>query len=153
MFLLYKCMHQRKSNPIKWKLYVNKANLNLSWMLLSSIPAGAMFSEWFRWAYMDHHEFIYLSIRQCAWIGHIVNSVCTTNGHWSTFQEKCLLSLVQAHWSSPKLQQSLSHHLLPCSNGFSSSLTWQPWNGSFLFWTKNLRVLAEANSDAGIQTS
>ena len=45
-------MHQCKGNPIKWKLSVNKANLNLSWMLLSSIPAGAMFSEWFRGASM-----------------------------------------------------------------------------------------------------
>jgi hypothetical protein len=32
-------------------------------------------------------------------------------------------------------------------------LTWQPWNISFLFWTTNLSVLAEADGDAAIQTS
>ena len=146
-------MHQRRGNPIKWKLYVNKANLNLSWILLSSTPAGAIFSESFRGEYMIITSSFTYPFFNAPGLAILSTVVCTTNGHWSTFQEKCLLSLVQAHWSSPMLQWSLSHHLLPCSNGLLQFIDLAAMKWLISFWTTNLRVLAEANGNAAIQTS
>ncbi len=146
-------MHQRKSNPIKWKLYVNKANLNLSWILLSSTPAGAIFSEWLRGEYM------------------IITSSCTcqvVNAPGLAILSTLLVQLmdIDLHFkrnvclawfkhTGARRCSSVLYLIISChaATDFLSSLTWQPWNGSFLFWTTNLRVLAEANGDTAIQTN
>jgi len=153
MFLLHKCIHQRKGNPIKWKLYANKANLNLSLILLSSMPPGAIFSEWLRGECMIitssfTYQFVNapgLAILPTVFVRlmdidhHFKGNVC-----WAWFK----------HTGAPRCSSDF-YLIVSChaATDFSSSLTWQPWNISFLFWTTNLSVLAEADGDAAIQAS
>ena len=118
MFSLHKCIHQRKGNPIKWKLYANKANLNLSWILLSSIPPGAIFSEWLRGEYMIitssfTYQFVNasgLAILSTLFVQLMgIDLHCKGNVCWAWFKHT---------GAPPMLQWALSHSLLPCSNGF-----------------------------------
>ena len=102
-------------------------------MLLSSTPAGAMFSEWFRGASMIiTSSFTYpfvnapgLAILSILFVRlmdidlHFKRNVC-----WAWFK----------HTGAPRCSSDL-YLIISChaATDCSSSLTWQPWNGSFLF--------------------